>query len=166
MDKFTSFMKVLGALEKKGVEYILVGGVAVVLQGLPRTTEDVDIFVKPEQANIERLREALMSVYNDTCIGEITLSELERYPVIRYGTPDGFCLDILARLGEAVAFDDLDMEVVEVHDVNVRVATPETLYRLKKDTVRPKDRQDALFLRKLIGQRSLKKEACDGDSSQ
>lgn len=159
-------MKIFEALENKDVEYVLVGGVAVVLQGLPRTTEDVDIFIKPEQANIERLREALMSVYNDTCIAEITLSELKRYPVIRYGTPDGFYLDILARLGEAVTFDDLDMEIVEVHDINVRVATPETLYRLKKNTVRPKDRQDAVFLRKLIGQRRLKNEACDGDSSQ
>jgi hypothetical protein len=150
-------MKIFRALEEKEVEYILVGGVAVVLQGLPRATEDVDIFIKVEKENVGRLREALMSVYDDTCIVEITLAELERYPVIRYGTPDGFYIDILARLGTAVIFDDLDAEMIKVHGVNVRVATPETLHRLKRDTVRPKDRQDALFLRKLIERRRSKK---------
>ena len=166
MEKFQRFMKVFEALEEKNVEYVLVGGVAVIFQGLPRATEDVDIFIRMEQANVEKLRDALMSVYDDPCIAEITLSELECYPVIRYGTPEGFYIDILARLGEAVTFDDLDVEMVEVHGVKVRLATPETLYRLKKDTVRPKDQQDAVFLRKLIEQRRLMKEDADSDTSQ
>ena len=160
------FMKVFEALEDKHVEYVLVGGVAVIFQGLPRATEDVDIFIKMDQTNVQRLRDALMSLYEDPCIDEITLGELESYPVIRYGTPEGFYIDILARLGEAIAFDDLDVEMVEVHGVMVRVATPETLYRLKKDTVRPKDQQDALFLEKLIGRQRLKKADADNDSSE
>ena len=159
-------MKVFEALEDKHVEYALVGGVAVIFQGLPRATEDVDIFIKMDQTNVERLKGALMSLYEDPCIDEITLGELQSYPVIRYGTPEGFYIDILARLGEAVTFDDLDVEMVEVHGVKVRVATPETLYRLKKDTVRPKDQQDALFLEKLIGRRRLKKADPDSDSSE
>jgi hypothetical protein len=52
------------------------------------------------------------------------MNKLERYPIIRYGTRDGFYSDILARLGEAVAFDDLEMELVGVQGVNLRVATP------------------------------------------
>jgi hypothetical protein len=150
-------MKVFGALEKKEVEYILVGGVAVVFHGLPRATEDVDIFIKPEEENVKRLQEALMSIYDDACISEITLGELESYPVIRYGTPDGFYIDILVRLGTAVAYDDLDVEIINVHGINIRLATPETLHRLKSETVRAKDRQDAVFLRKLIEQRGPEK---------
>ena len=152
-------MKVFQALEDKDVSYVLVGGVAVIFHGLPRATEDVDIFIKMEPGNIERLRAALMSVYNDPSITEISLAELQSYPVIRYGTPDGFYIDILSRLGQAVTFEDLDAETIEVVDgVKLQVATPETLYRLKKDTVRPKDRQDALFLEKLMGQRRSGKE--------
>ncbi len=107
-----------------------------------------------------------MSVYNDPYISEITFSELKRYPLIRYGTPEGFYIIILARLGEAFGFDDLDVETVEIHGVEVRIATPETLYRLKRDTVRPKDQQDAVFLRKLLGQRKLKKQVASSNTSQ
>ena len=165
MEKFGDFLKIFEALDNNNVEYVLIGGVAVIFHGLPRATEDVDIFIKRDQANVERLRKALMSVYDDTSINEITLDDLERYPVIRYGTPEGFYIDILARLGEAFSFDDLEVETVEVQGVKVRVATPETLYRLKKNTVRPKDQQDALFLEKLIGRQRLKRQEGGGSSS-
>lgn len=38
-----------------------------------------------------------------------------------------------------------------VEGVAVRVATPATLYRMKKDTVRPIDRADAAALREKFG---------------
>jgi hypothetical protein len=161
MDRFRSFLKIFEALKAKRVEYVLVGGVAVILQGFPRATEDVDIFVKMEPENIKKLKEALMSVYDDAYIDEITFAELERYPVIRYGTPDGFYIDILGRLGEAVTYDDLEIESFEVEGVQIRVATPETLYRLKKDTVRPRDQQDALFLKQLIEKRRSDQQGDD-----
>jgi hypothetical protein len=41
--------KVLEALEREGVKYIVFGAVAVALHGLPRATEDLDIFVAPER---------------------------------------------------------------------------------------------------------------------
>ena len=55
--------------------------------------------------------------------------------------------DILTRLGEAFAFDDLDTERKSVDGVPVTVVTARTLYRMKKDTVRLKDRADAELLR-------------------
>jgi predicted nucleotidyltransferase len=165
MEKFGDFLKIFESLDNNNVEYVLVGGVAVIFHGLPRATEDVDIFIRIDQANVEKLRKAFMSVYDDPCINEITFDDLERYPVIRYGTPEGFYIDILARLGEAFSFDDLEVETVEVQGVKVRVATPETLYRLKKNTVRPKDQQDALFLEKLIGRQRLKTKERGGSSS-
>jgi hypothetical protein len=78
--------------------------------------------------------------------------ELGDYPAVQYVTPDGrFQLDILTRLGEAFSWAVLAFEVVEVRSVPVRVATPRTLYRMKRDTVRPKDRLDALMLREAFG---------------
>ena len=44
--------KVLGALEHEQVQYVVCGGVAINLLGLPRATEDLDIFVAPESGNI------------------------------------------------------------------------------------------------------------------
>lgn len=153
MSQFNEYMRVLKAFEKQHVDYILVGGFAVILFGLQRLTRDIDIFVKMVPENIEKLRKALHALFEDPSIEEITLSDLEEYPVIRYGTPNGFCIDILARLGEVATFDDLEYEVVEIEGTQIKLATPEALYYLKKDTVRPEDKIDAMFLKELINRR-------------
>ncbi len=71
---------------------------------------------------------------------------------MRYGPPSGtLYLDILTRLGEATAFVDLVAEDKEIAGVVVRVATPRTLYRMKRGTVRPIDQADASALRAAFG---------------
>jgi len=54
----------------------------------------------------------------------------------------------MTRLGEAASFDTVEAEIKEVEGIRVRVATPAALYRLKRTTVRPLDRQDAEALRR------------------
>lgn len=149
-EQFKHFMGVLDALDKQNVEYILVGGVAVILHGIERLTRDIDVFVKMDEENIERLRRALHSIFEDNSIEEITLKELQTYAVIRYGTPDDFYVDIMARLGEMAVYEDLEYEIIHYQGIKIRVATPETLYNLKKDTVRYKDKYDAAYLKDLI----------------
>jgi hypothetical protein len=148
------FLRVFQALEKYQVNYVLIGGMAVIVHGMDRLTSDIDIFVRPDQANIERLRAALRSMYDDPAIEKLTIAELEQYPIIRYGAPDGFNIDIVIRLGTAFHYEDLQSAEMDVHGTKVSVATPETLYRMKKNTVRPQDKQDALFLRQLIERKS------------
>ena len=97
VDQFAEFIKVFKAFDEHKVEYILIGGVAVILHGLERLTRDIDIFVKVIPKNIEKLRKALYCVYEDLSIKEITLEDLQNYPVIRYGTPDGFYIDVMAK---------------------------------------------------------------------
>lgn len=143
-------LAVLAALDRHDVDYVLVGGLALGVHGLVRATRDIDLFVRPTSENVERLRAALRSVFDDVSIDEIVAADLEgQYPVVRYGPPDGdFVIDLIGRIGDAFAFDDLDSERRTVDGVVVRVATPSTLYRLKKDTLRPIDRADAEALRR------------------
>lgn len=145
--------QVLAALEEKGVRYVIIGAVALNLQGLARATQDLDVFVAPERGNIERLKEALVSVFNDSQIEEITSDDLlGDYPAVQYTPPEGeFHIDILTRLGEAYAFDDLDSERVDFEGIEVSVVTPRTLYGMKKSTVRPQDWGDAERLRERFG---------------
>jgi len=149
-NQFKEFISVLKALDEHNVDYVLIGGVAVILHGMERLTRDIDLFIKMVSKNIENLKKALISVFNDTSIEEITLNELQNYPVIRYGTPNGFYIDIMSRLGEAVSFKDLEYEIIEYQDVKVKIATPEMLYSLKKDSLRYRDKIDAQFLKEII----------------
>jgi len=154
MDALDDALRVIASLNREAVDYVVVGGVALNVHGLVRATEDLDVFVRPEGENISRLRKALRSVWDDPEIDQITADDLcGPYPAIRYGPPEGaFYLDILTRLGSATSFADLESEEKEIQGVRVRVATPRTLYRMKKGTVRPIDHADAHALRAAFGE--------------
>ena len=138
------------ALNREGVEYAVVGAVALGLHGLARATEDVDLFVQPTSENVARLRRALSAVWADPDIDTIVASDLAgEYPTIRYGPPDGsFTLDLLSRLGERFGYDDIETVTVELEGEPVRAATPRMLYVMKRDTLRPLDQADAAALRR------------------
>jgi hypothetical protein len=44
-----------GALSEGGVEFVVIGGIALGLHGSIRTTEDLDIVPNPDPANLDRL---------------------------------------------------------------------------------------------------------------
>ena len=149
-DQFEEFLKIIDAFNKEHVDYIVIGGVAVILNGFERFTNDLDIFIEVIPQNVERLKKSLLNIYKDASINEILSEDFNNYPVIRYGTPNGFYLDIIGKLGEMVKYEDLKYEIKNINGVNVKIAAPETLYTLKKDTIREKDKIDAQFLKKLI----------------
>lgn len=146
---FERFLLFLRELERNSVKYVLIGGVALNLHGIIRATEDIDLFVQPEERNVGRLKRALRSVWDDPDIDQITAEDLAgNYPTVRYGPPgEDFVIDFLSRLGSAFQFEDVQAETVDVEGVQVRLATPAILYRMKKDTVRPIDRADAAALK-------------------
>ena len=147
-------LRVLRAFEAVGLEYVLIGATAMGFHGVIRATEDVDLFVRATPENIDRLRGALRAAYDgDPQIDEITAADLlGDYPAVRYYPPSGdLYFDVMTRLGEAASFDTVDAEVKEVDGIQVRVATPAALYRLKRATVRALDHQDAEALRQRFG---------------
>lgn len=143
-------VRVFRAFESAGLEYTLIGATAMGFHGLVRATEDVDLFVRATPENIERLRRAFRSAYpGDPHVDDIRVEDLlGEYPALRYYPPTGdLFFDVLTRLGDAASFDTIQAEVKQFEGIRVRVATPAALYRLKKGTVRPLDRQDAAALR-------------------
>jgi len=147
---FESFLSIIKAFNTYNVRYVVIGGVAVIIHGMPRLTQDLDILIEMTPENIEKLKKALKSCFNDDSINEITLRDLESYSVIRYGTPEGFHLDIMASIGEKADYNSVEIGTKEVEGIKIRVATAQSLYELKKDAIRPEDKRDALFLESLL----------------
>jgi hypothetical protein len=142
--------RILAALGREEVEYVLVGSMAMAAQGLVRATRDLDFFVAATEANIGRLRAALRSLYdNDPNVEQISASDLAGdYPAVEYQPPQaGYSMDILSRLGDAFRYETIESQDVVLDGIRVRVATPSMLYRMKKDKLRPQDRVDAAALR-------------------
>ncbi|HEX5041895.1 MAG TPA: hypothetical protein VFV75_03265 [Candidatus Polarisedimenticolaceae bacterium] len=148
--EFDPARRVLEALEREGARYAIFGAVAVNIHGLARATQDLDIFIAPDADNVERLKRALRAVFADPAIEEISASDLMGdYPAVQYVPQAGdFHLDILTRLGEAFRWEDLEIERAPFEGLIVNVVTPSMLYRMKRGTVRFKDRIDAEELRR------------------
>ena len=53
---------VVAALNAAGVEYVIVGGLAVGAHGVVRATRDVDIVAAPDRRNMDRLAECLQTL--------------------------------------------------------------------------------------------------------
>jgi hypothetical protein len=147
--ELTEAIAVLAAFDRHRVEYVLVGSMAMAAQGLIRATRDIDLFVAPHEQNVARLRAALREVFDDPGVEEISAEDLNgEYPVIQYAPPGRqYWIDLLARLGDELRFEDVESERLVVQGVAIRVATPRMLYRMKRDTVRPQDLMDAAALK-------------------
>ena len=145
--------RVLAALELHGVRYAIFGAVALNLHGLARFTADLDLFIEPTAENVERLRNAQKTAVDDPAIDEISTEDLlGDYPAVQYNPPDAtFHIDILTRLGDAYGFADLKVERIALDELTVSVVTPQTLYEMKRDTVRLKDKADAHALKERFG---------------
>ncbi len=146
-------LTVLDALERAGVRYAVFGGLAMAAHGFDRATRNLDVFVSPDAPNIERLREALMEVFDDPDIEMITAEDLGgEYPAVQYGPPNAdYTIDIVSRLGDAFRFEDLDLQRVQAGATTITVVTPETLFRMKRDIVHLRDRDDAQRLARAFG---------------
>ena len=140
----------IAAMNREGVDYALFGALALGVHGFIRATEDADFFIRPTIDNVERLKRSLRAVWDDPNIDEIRADELTGdYPAVAYyPAGEDFGIDFVTRLGEAFAFESLEVQDGLLGEVPVRVVSPATLYEMKRDTVRYKDRIDADVLRR------------------
>jgi hypothetical protein len=142
-------LRIVEAFNREGVEYKVFGGMAVNYHGATRGTEDADFFVAPSPENVAKIKRALRSIWDDPNIDQIQDDDMiGDYPSFNYNPPnEEFGIDVVSRLGEAFVYADLPSQIVEIDGVEVCVVTAQTLYEMKKDTVRYKDKLDAAVLR-------------------
>ncbi len=61
MDLPSDLIDLLSAFADEHVDYLLVGGQAVALHGVPRFTNDADLWLRDTTENLERAKRALTS---------------------------------------------------------------------------------------------------------
>jgi len=150
------FLKVCKKFNEMNVEYVVGGGFAIILHGFPRLTNDIDFFVDPSEENVEKIKRALIEIFNDENIEEMKPTDIKEYSVVRYAPPDGFFLDFIGKVGETFQFSDIKkgIEWIEIENVRVPICDAETLLKLKEKSLRPIDQQDVIFLREKLKHKS------------
>jgi len=142
------------SLNKEGVRYLLIGGFAVILHGLVRTTKDIDLLIDPSEENIRRLKRALGTL-PDNAVALIADDDVRKYRVVRVA--DEVVVDLMAEAC-GISYDEAFAAGVEhrqLSDVTIPIAKKEVLIRMK-DTIRDSDKSDVGFLRGLIEEERLK----------
>ncbi len=105
--------EVLAAFLKAQVDFTLIGGYAVILHGYGRTTGDMDLFLRPDNANKLRFIEGLrIARIDDGYFEAIRATDFTEPTVFSVGSePDK--IDFLTRIS-GVTYEEADSEKVVV----------------------------------------------------
>ncbi len=141
-------LELLELLRSSGVDFLVVCGHAVAFHGRPRLTEDLDLFVRPEKANGERLITALRQFGFGSL--DITATDFEADDrVIQLGRVPNR-VDLLTRLDGVEFAAAWEQRVqAQLDGVPVWMISREHLIRNKRATGRTQDLADAEFLEAL-----------------
>lgn len=156
MDSAPEFTEILKVLSRHEVEFILVGGLAAIIQGAPVFTFDLDIVFLKTAENLPRLLAALQEIdarYVDPAGRHIVpdaekLASFRMHQLVTSLGP----LDVMETIGAGMSYADLihNMQVSEVAGVNVRVLGLETIILSKEQANRDKDRATLHVLRQTL----------------
>ena len=141
-------LELLELFRSKGVEFLVVGGHAVAFHGYPRLTEDLDLFVRPDLANGQRIVAALEAFGFGSL--DITPADFQADDrVIQLGRVPNR-VDLLTRL-YAVDFTAAWARRIpaDLDGSPVWMISREDLIRNKRATGRTQDLADAELLEKL-----------------
>lgn len=135
------YLNLLRLFHEENVDYVVVGGYAVIAHGFPRTTGDLDILVRPTTANARRAVGAL-GRYGFTR-DEFEEADFLTVPNFLSFASGSVWIDLMTQL-PGVSFDDCLTGSLELKfaDVPVRYIGLQALRETKQATGRPQDLRD------------------------
>jgi predicted nucleotidyltransferase len=147
--------ELLATLHRHGVEYTVIGGVAVQVHGHRRTTKDLDVIPGPGDDNLERLAAALTELHarpRDLPGGAPTADHLRDAPVVPPLSTDHGELHILRDVPGAPAYADLRARalVVDLDGIALAIAGLDDLIAMKRASGRLADERDIAALTALL----------------
>jgi len=139
----------IGALSRAEVDFVVIGGVAVVVQASPRFTRDLDISYATDTGNLQRLGGLLVTldarlrgVVDDVPFTPDART-LRHAQMLTLTTRDGE-LDLLVDPPGSPGYPALRRraDIVDLDGHSVRVASVEDLIGMKRAVGRPQDQID------------------------
>jgi hypothetical protein len=139
-DDFRDFLK---SLNDHKVDYLLVGGYAVILHGYRRTTGDLDIWVDTTLENLHKLKRAFMQFGLHTSdLTEENFLKNKSIDVFSYGIPP-VSIDLMKEV-KGLDFKEAAQtaETFVENDLPIKYINYQSLIKAKKSSGRHKDLDD------------------------
>lgn len=139
------FRDMLSAFSAENVEYLIVGAFALAAHGVPRSTGDLDFWIRPTRENAERVLRAL-SAFGAPVV-EVRLEDLQTPDmVLQFGVQPSR-IDLLTSI-DGVEFEPAWQRRIttDVDGMDVQILGLDDLLTNKKATGRPQDLADLVAL--------------------
>jgi hypothetical protein len=137
------FLDFIRVLNRNNVEYIIVGGYAVILHGYNRPTGDMDVWVNRTPDNYQKLIKA----FNQFGLPSFEMTEknflnVEKNDVFTFGRPP-VCIEILTKL-KGVEFEEAypRIQLFTEEDVTIKFIHLKDLVQSKQSAGRYRDFDD------------------------
>ena len=144
--------ELLATLHRHGVEYTVIGGIAVQVHGHRRTTKDLDVIPAPGHHNLTRLTAALVELEarprDLPAAGPPTTEQLQTAAIVPPLTTRHGELHILRDVPGAPAYEDLRARalIVELDGIPLAIAGLDDVIAMKRASGRPADIDDIAVL--------------------
>lgn len=145
-----AFDRLLHRLSEAGVEFVLIGGLAVNAWGVVRGTKDVDIVVAPNSENLKRVADVAVALHGHVQAGESFFSsqisiagQLASGEQVAIETELGR-LDVVQGLDGVPTYEELNARSTEADILGIKVAvcSVEDLKTMKRAAGRTRDLAD------------------------
>lgn len=151
----SQFEKLLAGLARSGVDFAVVGGLAVILNGYPRLTLDADILAHNSPDNLRKLLDCLKN-WGEGWARELSLEDF----AIEEGAVrvmEEFDLDIFVRM-KGRTLDDFRPNLRQLDSDGARIPylAPQDLIFLKEGSWREKDQLDVAALKEILAREAKK----------
>jgi hypothetical protein len=143
------FEKLLVALANSGIDFAVADGLAVIFNGYPRLTLDVDILVSDAPENLRKLLDCL-SHWGEGWARELKPEDFTPQPgAIR--VIEEFDLDIFTRMGgKALDYFRPRLRHIKAGHVSIPHLSRADLIFLKQDSSRDKDKLDVAAMKEIL----------------
>ena len=155
-ETISQFEKLLAVLANNRVDFAVVDGVAIIFNGYPRLTLDVDILVHNAPENLRKLLDCL-ATWGEGWARELKVEDF----VFQEGSirvTEDFDLDIFTRM-RGKSLDDFRprLRYLDTGGVRIPYLSPADLIFLKQDSWRDKDKLDVLAMHEILDRESGKR---------
>ena len=162
MNSMLDYIGIFKNLNEEGVRYIVVGGIAVNLYGIPRMTYDIDLLLDLEDKNLEKFLKLLKGwgfkpkvpmdimefAEKDKRKDWIKNKNMKAFNLVN---PEWAISEIDIVIDSPVDYDKAHKRINEIklHGVIIPVVSIDDLIKMKERTGRKQDKADIRYLKEL-----------------